>query len=95
LVDLLGTAATAAILKRAARRAEVRAPELCTLLFQRVDREFSYTLPAVFDRTEGPPAALRALLDELQPLLRELTGSIALRKLEQVPQLRPWLAPRN
>jgi hypothetical protein len=95
LVDLLGTAATAAIMGRASRRAQVRAPELSTLSFQRVDREFGYTLPAVFDRSDGPPAALRELIDELQPLLFELTGPVALRRLQQVPQLRTWVGPKQ
>jgi hypothetical protein len=93
LVDLLGTSATAAILGRASRRAQARAPELGALIFRRVDREFGYTLPASFERSDGPPAALRALLDELRPLLVELTGPVGLRRLEQVPQLRAWVAP--
>jgi hypothetical protein len=92
LVDLLGTAATAAILGRASRRAQRRAPELALLTFARVDGEFIYRVPPAFERLDGPPAALRALLDDLRPLLVELTGPVALRRLAVVPQLATWAA---
>jgi hypothetical protein len=90
LVDLLGTAATAAIVSRAARRALIRSPELGELAFTRVDREYSYVVPRSFDRAGEPPASLRNLLDELRPLLAELTGEVALDHLERVPELQAW-----
>ncbi len=92
LVDLLGTAATAAIMGRASRRAQRRAPELALLSFQRVDGEFIYRVPPTFERLDSPPAAMRALLDDLRPLLVELTGAVALRRLALVPQLSAWAA---
>jgi len=92
LADLLGTAATAAIVGRAARRALPRSPELGELRIARVDREYGYVLPGSFERTEGPPPALRNLLDEIRPLLVELTGQVALRHLQRVPELREWAA---
>jgi hypothetical protein len=91
LVDLLGCAATAALLQRAARRALARSPELGALAISRVDRQYSYLLPRSFDTPDGQ-AALRNLLDELRPLLVELTGSVALRRLERVSGLREWAA---
>ena len=39
----------------------------------------------------GAPA-LTALLDELRPLLIELTGQVALRSLARIPELRAWAA---
>jgi len=92
LVDVLGTAATATIVGRAARRALPRSPELGELAIARVDREYRYVVPCSFDRADGPPAPLRALLHELQPLLAELTGQVVLRRLERVPELRSWAA---
>jgi len=90
LVDVLGTAATAAILGRAARRALPRSPELGELAIARGDKGYGYVVPRSFDRTGGPPVPLRELLGELQPLLRELTGQVVLRRLERVPGLREW-----
>jgi quercetin 2,3-dioxygenase len=90
LVDVLGTAATATIVSRAAHRALPRCPELGELAIARVDREYGYLLPRSFDRPDGPPASMRALLDEIQPLLVELTGQVVLRRLERVPELREW-----
>jgi hypothetical protein len=90
LVDLLGCAATATILGRAARRALIRSPELGELSIARVDRAYGYVVPRSFDRGEGPPASWRDLLDELRPLLVELTGQVALIRLERVPELRAW-----
>ncbi len=90
LVDLLGTSATATIVGRAVRRALPRSPELGELAIARVDREYGYVVPRSFDRAEGPPVALRDLLDELRPLLVELTGQVVLRGLERVPELREW-----
>jgi hypothetical protein len=34
--------------------------------------------------------SLRDLLDELRPLLVELTGQVALLRLDRVPELRAW-----
>ncbi len=90
LVDLLGTAATAALLRRAARRAMARAPELGELLIVREDLDYRYTLPPAW----GDPAAaetqhgLRQLMVELVPLLVELTGPVVLCHLAQIPELR-------
>jgi len=90
LAELLGTAATAALVGRAARRALPRSQELRDLAIERVDGEFQYVVPRSFDREEGPPAALRELAGELQPLLEEMTGGIAVRHLQRVPELRHW-----
>src|SRR5438105_12453212 len=89
-VDLSCCAATATILGRAARRALLLSPDLGELAISRVDRSYGYVVPRSFDRAGGPPAALRALLDELRPLLVELTGQVVLIRLERVPELRAW-----
>jgi redox-sensitive bicupin YhaK (pirin superfamily) len=90
LVDVLGTTATATIVSRASRRALPRSPELGELAIERVDREYRYVVPRSFGQADGPLAPLRDLLDELRPLLAELTGQVVLRRLELVPQLREW-----
>jgi hypothetical protein len=90
LADLLGTAATAAVVTRAARRARTRAHDLDGLTISRVDGSFGYVVPPSFARAGGPPVALRCLLDELRPLLVELTGQVAVRHLDEVPELCGW-----
>lgn len=91
LVDLLGTAATAVLVRRAARRALLRSGELSELSIDRVDEEFGYVVPESFNRAVGPPVALRDLAEELRPLLVELTGEVVLRHLANVPELRYWV----
>jgi redox-sensitive bicupin YhaK (pirin superfamily) len=88
--EVLGPSATATILRRAARRALPRSPELVGLDISRAAGEFRYSLPRSFEQAGEPPAPMRHLLEELRPLLAELTGQAVLRRLERVPQLREW-----
>jgi hypothetical protein len=90
LVDLLGSAATAALLRRAARRAMARAPELGELVIVREDLDYRYTLPHAWgDAATGETQhGLRHLMAELVPLLVELTGHVVLGHLAQIPELR-------
>jgi hypothetical protein len=93
LADMLGITATAIVLDRAARRARTRGHELDGLTISRVDGHFGYVVPLSFAQTRGPSVALVRLLDELRPLLIELTGQIAVRHLEEAPELRGWGLP--
>jgi len=96
LADVLGTAATATLLRRAARRALPRCPQLAELAIQRENLEYRYTLPPAWkDAAEGTPIALRELVTELRPILIEMTGQVVIRHLEQVPGLRELLAPQE
>jgi len=80
LSDVLGTAATATLLKRAARRAATRSPELSGLVIQREGLLYVYTVPPAWkDKSEGTPPALRELVIELRPILIELTGQVVIR----------------
>lgn len=88
LADLLGTAATATLLRRAAGRASVETPELAKLVIERKDLSYSYTVPAGWNEAcRGTPQALRRLLDELRPLLIDMTGQLVVRHLEKVSAL--------
>jgi hypothetical protein len=94
LADLLGTAATATLLKRAARRAQARSPELAELAIQRQGLGYSYTCPPSWSgRSIGTPPALRDLIGELRPLLIEMTGQLVIQSLEQILELRALLLP--
>jgi hypothetical protein len=88
LADVLGTAATATLLRRAARRAAPRCAELTELAVVREKLEYRYTLPSAWaDGAGGTPLALRELVAELRPLLVELTGPVVVRRLERIPEL--------
>jgi hypothetical protein len=100
LADVLGTAAAATLLRRAAQRALPRCPELAALRIVRERLDYRYTLPASWTSPVQPlPGGLAALTCELWPLLVELTGSIVVQRLAQIPELRdrgilPTEAPR-
>jgi hypothetical protein len=98
LADLLGTATTATLLKRAARRAQARSPELAELAIERQGLVYAYTCPSGWSSPcAGPPPALREVIGELQPLLIEMTGQLVIRHLEQILELRErgLLAPQE
>ena len=90
LAEVLGTAASAVLLRRAARRAMERAPELDQLLITRDTIGYTYVVPAAWQEPGAinPDAALRELVHELRPLLTELTGLVVVHHLERVPGLR-------
>ncbi len=92
LCDVLGLAATAALVGRAARKAEERSPELRDLTLDRLDGTYTYTLPRSFHSAGRPPAALGDLLQELLPLLFEQTGRVVVSRLESRAELSA-LAP--
>ena len=90
LADVLGTAATATLVRRAARGAAARCPELGALVIARHELDYVYTVPSAWNEPRGSlPAGLRELADELRPLLGELTGSVVVRHLARIPELRP------
>jgi hypothetical protein len=89
LADVLGTAAVAAIVRRAAGRGTAHSPELADLVVLREDLEYRYTLPHAWSQTaERGLVALRVLVAEIGRLLVELTGTVVIRRLEQIPELR-------
>ena len=97
LTDLLGSTATATLLKRTARRAAARSPELAELAIQRDGLDYSYICPSGWgSKSGGTPPALRDLIVELRPLLIEMTGQLVIRHLEQIRELRELLlAPQE
>jgi hypothetical protein len=88
LADVLGTAAAATLLRRAAQRAVVAFPELSALEITREGLEYEYKVPGVWNEPSDPPQALRGLVRELWGFLVELTGSVVVGRLSQVPELR-------
>jgi hypothetical protein len=88
LADVLGTAAAATLLRRSAKRAEPRWPELSGLAFTRERLEHRYAVPAAWKDAATPPRALCALVQELWALLVDLTGPVVVDRLAQIPELR-------
>ena len=87
--DQLGTAATAALFRRAAKRASLRCPELIELIIVRENLRYWYEVaPGWQERRARAPLALRELFAELRPILTELTGPVILKQILQVPALK-------
>jgi hypothetical protein len=95
IAEVLGTAAAAAIVRRAAGRAAPDSPELVDVVIRREKLEYRYTLPRAWSHSaravapeERTPTAFRALIAEIGRLLVELTGIVVIGRLEQIPELR-------
>jgi hypothetical protein len=96
LADMLGTSATAILLRRAVTRAGQQPRHrkgLDGLVIQSERIEYQYRLPDGWRHARNGRAidALREVVRELYPLLRELTGEIVVRRLERVDALRDVL----
>jgi hypothetical protein len=88
LADILGTAAVAAIVRRATKRALPESPELAELVVLHEELAYRCVLPASWSRPVNPaPVALLDLANQIGRLLVDLTGTVVVRQLEQVPEL--------
>ena len=88
LADILGTAAAATLLRRAASRAVLGCPELAELAITRESLEYRYAVPSTWNDTATTTHALRELTRELWTFLIDLTGSVVVNRLAQIPALR-------
>jgi hypothetical protein len=90
LVEVLGTAATATLIRRAAKRVTATAPDLPSVVVNSSTVTYDFEVPAIWRRPDDARAlhSLRALLTELGFLLRELTGLVVIRRLERLAPLR-------
>src|SRR5213595_3395814 len=83
LADVLGTAASATLLRRAIKGAASRIPprELVTVV--RAGLDYKYHFPETWNQPGNEEAlrALRAVAAELRVLLIELTGPVVVRRL--------------
>ena len=88
LADLVGTPATATLLRRSLKHATPQHPRLAHVLIARAEFDYVFTLPPEWDK---PSAAaledLRALYAALCTLSQQLTGSVILRRLAALPEL--------
>ena len=92
LVELLGSPATATLLRRSARRRLGDFPELLELAITRQGFDYTYAVPADWKHAnERSKAALQALVQDLCCLLLELTGTVVLRRLKTSSRLAKCL----
>jgi hypothetical protein len=89
MADILGTAATATLLRRAAKKAAARQAVLSSVHIGQEGLTYRYVLPNSWQQGSDRQGldALRALTQELKPLLIEMTGSVVIRRLANVPAL--------
>ncbi len=90
LADVLGTAATATLLRRAMKEAAGRAA-LQGLTIERDGFSYGYAVPECWQEAHGgqPLEALTAVIDVLRPLLVGLTGSVVVGRLERLGIFEP------
>jgi hypothetical protein len=89
LVDVLGSSATATLLRRAAKHGVKQAPGLGRLVIHRRVFEYEYVLPMEWTNAGSGRAELDALCKTLIPLLHQLTGVIVIHRLRSIPELAP------
>ena len=91
LADVLGTAASATLLRRAIKQAVSRTPSWSeSIIVTRRGLEYEYRLPETWTQacSEEALGALRLLAAELRVLLVELTGPVVVRRLARLQPLR-------
>jgi hypothetical protein len=89
IADVLGTAATATLVRRSAKRLSDRTRDHVAVVITREGFDYRYSLPDGWQRPElDAVAALRELARELSPLLVELTGRVLIRRLDAVRDLQ-------
>jgi hypothetical protein len=88
LDDVIGSAATATVMRRAVKRASTGTLPLEGLAIVRERFEYRYAVPESWNvqSSEGL-TSLRGLTRQLHPLLVELTGLVVVHRLRSVPEL--------
>lgn len=84
LTDLMGPSATASLMRRAIKRGLARHPGLSAVVIHRPGFEYEYVIPEPWRRDGLGRDELGELVHHLVPLLTELTGSIAVQRLQAV-----------
>ena len=92
LADLLGTAASATLLRRAIKQAASQASWSEPVTVARNGLDYQYRLPETWKQpgNEEAVGALRLVAAELRVLLVELTGAVVVRRLGRLDAFRKW-----
>jgi hypothetical protein len=84
LTDLMGSSATATLVRRAAKRASSTKSDIRLLTIHRPAFEYEYVVPERWNDDGHGRDELDELMLNLVPLLAELTGTIAIRRLQSI-----------
>ena len=89
LADVLGTAASATLLRRAIKQAAARTAWSEPVTVARNGLDYEYRLPETWKQSGNGEAigVLRAVAAELRVLLVELTGPVVVRRLSRLAPL--------
>lgn len=87
LTDLMGSSATATLVRRAAKHAAAKRPALNVLVIHRPVFDYEYVVPEPWRDDGNGMEDLSELVRALVPLLTELTGTIAVQRLRSFPEL--------
>ena len=92
LADVLGTAATATLLRRAIKQAAARTAWSEPVIVARSGLDYTYRLPDTWKQSGNDDAVdvLRIVAAELRVLLIELTGPVVVARLGTLAPLRKW-----
>jgi len=92
LADILGTAATATLLRRAIKQAAVRIAWSEPLVVARTGLDYTYRLPETWKQPGNDETVdeLRIVAAQLKLLLIELTGPVVVARLGHLAPLRKW-----
>ena len=90
LADVLGTAATATLLRRAIKQAESQTSWSEPVIVTRKGLEYEYRLPETWKQpgNEEAVGALRVVAAEVRVLLVDLTGPVVVRQLGRLAAFR-------
>jgi hypothetical protein len=90
LADLLGTAATATLVRRAFKQVAFRTSGSEPVIVTRRGLEYEYRVPEAWKQPGNEEAlgALRAVAAELRVLLVELTGTVVVARLGRLAAFR-------
>jgi len=90
LADMLGTAATATLMRRAIKQAAPQTSWSEPVVVSRNGLDYEYCLPETWKQpgNEKAVGALRVVAAELRVLLVELTGPVVVRRLARLAPFR-------
>ena len=92
LADVLGTAATATLLRRSIKQAAARTAWSEPVVVARNGLDYTYRLPEAWKQPGNDEAVdeLRIVAAKLKLLLIELTGPVVVARLGHLAPLRKW-----
>lgn len=95
MVEVLGAATTATLVRRGIKRAAATNPVLNEVRVERAGLDYTCSIPESCSDEVAARSALSALGRELRGILAELTGDIVLAQLAATPELHALgLTPR-